>query len=379
MNAKAARKTEGDDPPWPSPRVNPDLVGHAEAERHLAQAFASGKLAHAWLIAGPRGVGKATLAFRFARHVLKRSTADQGPGLFGALPDDPTAGLYLAPEDPVFRRVQAAGHADLLTLERTVDDKGKMRRDVVVDDVREVGSFLRLTAAEGGWRVVVVDSVDEMNRNAANAILKVLEEPPKNALLLLVAHNPGLLLPTIRSRCRMLALKPLPDDLVSAQVAKWCPELSSDDARALAMLGEGSIGRALALYREGGLELYRELNELLETLPDLDRTKLHRLCEKVGKGGGEEGAFRTVGELLTGWLARLIRFAAAGRSGPSGSLEPAADERLMARLAQAGGLERLLDVWEKMARLIERTEAVNLDRKQVTLDLFLTLGNAVRR
>lgn len=377
MNAKAARKQEDDDPPWPPPRANPDLVGHTDAERHLAQAFASGKLAHAWLIAGPRGVGKATLAFRFARYVLKRSIADQGPGLFGALPEDSANGLYVAPEDPVFRRVQAAGHADLLTVERTVDDKGKMRRDVIVDDVREVGSFLRLTAAEGGWRVVVVDSVDEMNRNAANAILKVLEEPPKHALLLLVAHNPGLLLPTIRSRCRMLTLKPLPDDLVAAQVAKWCPELPPEDARALAVLGEGSIGRALALYREGGLELFRELNELLETLPDLDRTKLHRLCEKVGKGDGE-GAFRTVGELLTGWLARLIRFAAAGRPGPSGG-DPAADERLIARLAQAGGLERLLDVWEKITRLIERTEAVNLDRKQVTLDIFLTLGNAVRR
>lgn len=375
MNAKPVRKQENDELPWPAPRANPDLVGHADAERHLAQAFASGKLAHAWLIAGPRGVGKATLAFRFARHVLKRSIADQGPGLFGALPDDPEPGLYVAPEDPVFRRVQAAGHADLLTVERTVDDKGKMRRDVIVDDVREVGSFLRLTAAEGGWRVVVVDSVDEMNRNAANAILKVLEEPPKNALLLLVAHNPGLLLPTIRSRCRMLALKPLPGDLVAAQVAKWCPELSPEDAQALSMLGEGSIGRALALYREGGLELFAELNGLLETLPDLDRAKLHRLCEKVGKGDGE-GAFRTVGELLMGWLARLIRFAAAGRPGGAG---PAADDRLMARLAQAGGLERLLDVWEKVTRLIERTEAVNLDRKQVTLDIFLTLGNAVRR
>ncbi len=178
--------------PVPEPRATHVLLGQAEAEREFLHAFDTGRPAHAWLITGRQGIGKATLAFRLARTILSGDAPDA---------HDPEAAL--------FRRVAAGGHADLLVVERAVDEKsGKRRAEITVDDVRGVREFLSKTPAEGGWRVVVIDSADQMNTNAANAVLKILEEPPSRAMLLLLAHNPGRLLPTIISRCRRLPGKP---------------------------------------------------------------------------------------------------------------------------------------------------------------------------
>jgi DNA polymerase-3 subunit delta' len=185
------------------PRANPDLLGHETAERIWSQARASGRLHHAWLITGTRGIGKATLAYRLARGLL----AGRAPG----------DGLDVGPADPVFRRIAAGTHAGLMTVERSADEKTKrMRREIVVDEVRAVTQFLRRTAGEGGWRVVIVDGAEDMNPNAANALLKLLEEPPTGALLLLVCHAPGRLPATIRSRCRRLRLSPLGPATVEA-------------------------------------------------------------------------------------------------------------------------------------------------------------------
>ncbi|MCY4407885.1 MAG: DNA polymerase III subunit delta', partial [Rhodospirillaceae bacterium] len=181
---------------WPPPRENPHLVGHEPAAGALVEAWGSGRLAHAWLIAGPRGIGKATLAYRFARFVLAGKEGIDG--------------LTMAPEHPVFRRIAAGGHSDLAVIERGLGDRGRLRAEIVVDDVRKANAFLSLTAGEGGWRVVIVDAADEMNRNAANALLKRLEEPPSRVLFLLVSHAPSRMPATLRSRCRLLSLAPLP-------------------------------------------------------------------------------------------------------------------------------------------------------------------------
>jgi DNA polymerase-3 subunit delta' len=362
------------------PRENPDLLGHVKAERTLAAAARSGRLPHAWLIGGPPGVGKATLAFRFARWLLAGG-AEAGAGLFGeeAEPD-----LYLSPDHPVFRRVASGGHADLKTVERPEpseeDDKkaskdGKKKKkpkDLPVGEVRRVVPFLRLTPAEGGWRVVVVDDADTMNRSSANAILKILEEPPPRALILMVSSSPGALLPTIRSRCRKLSLEPLDENAVTEHLARVAPDLPEADLVALARLSEGSIGRAMGLMEDGGLALFRSLVDVLNSLPDLDRAAAHRLSEKLGAPAAED-AYRTFTDLLTWWTERLIRAHARGQA-PAEVV--GGEGALIARLSAAHGLDRWLGVWEKTRRLFARAETVNLDRRQTVLAALLTMAGA---
>jgi DNA polymerase-3 subunit delta' len=347
------------------PRENPDLIGHEAAERTLLEAWTGDRFAHAWLICGPRGIGKATLAYRFARFVL----AGEGEGgLFGA-PDD----LALAPEHAVFRRIVGGGHADFLAIERSIDDKSKkLRSEIVVDDARRALPFFAQTAAEGGWRVAVVDCADEMNQNAANALLKVLEEPPGRGLLLLVSHAPGGLLATLRSRCRKLVLRPLRDDQVADLLGQRFPDLEATEMAALVALAAGSPGRALELAGEGGIGLYRELLALLRDLPGSDVPALHKLGDRLARANGAT-AFQVLMELLQDFLGRLVSAAATGRQ----PLELVAGEgAVMSRLAARRGLEQWLEVWEKVGRLAASAEGANLDRKQVLLNVFSVLERA---
>lgn len=355
-----------------APRRNPDLVGHADAERTLLAAWNSGRLPHAWLIGGPPGIGKATLAFRFARFVLTQGAADaDGAGLFGA--PEPPSSLHTDPADPVFRRVSSAGHADLLTVERQRDEKrDRLKRDIAVDDVRKIAPFLHRTAAEGGWRVAVIDGADRMNASGLNAVLKILEEPPPGALLLLVSDNPGGMLPTIRSRCRKLTLAPLPEGTVVDLLGRYRPDLAEDARPALARLAEGSVGRAIALADAGGLDLYRQMVGLLSGLPRLDIPAAHAFADGLTRKQ-DDGLFETATELMVWWLARFARSLARG-------VWPAevvpGEAALMARLAGARGLDRWVEVWEKVQRLFARAESANLDRKQVVLNALLTLEAA---
>lgn len=368
--AKAPPDPADEAPAFPAPRANPRLLDQAAAEAVLLRAVKSGRLPHAWLLTGPRGVGKATLAFRFARYLLAGGGAaeDEGPGLFGAPP--PPKDLALAAGHPIFRRVASAGHPDLLTLERGVNEKtGKRRGEIVIEEVRGAIDRLHHTPAEGGWRILVVDSADELNRNAANALLKILEEPAPRSLILLVSHAPGSLLPTIRSRCCHLALAPLPGATVARLLADYAPELDPLERPAIVGLADGSIGRALDLVEAGGLELYRELVGLLGTLPRLDITRTHAFADALGRAGADR-AFATTMELLGWWLARLVREGALGRA-PAAVV--AEEEGLAARLA---GLRRLADwlaLWEKLTRLVARTDRVNLDRRQVAMAAFLEI------
>jgi DNA polymerase-3 subunit delta' len=342
----------------PLPRENPVLVGQERAEAALLDCYKAGRLPHAWLLNGPRGIGKATLAFRFARFLFAKGS--EGQGLFAA----PPTSLAIDPQHPAFRRVASGGHADLLLVERAYDPKRKRRRsEIVVDDVRQIADFLHLTPAEGGWRVVIVDGADEMNRNAANALLKVLEEPSRRALLLITAASPGRLLPTIRSRCRHLALASLAEPQLVELIRTYLPGTGAADAARLAALAEGSIGRALELAANGGVALEREIEALLDGLPSLDGVALDRFADKVTRGGAEE-AFRLVAELLPARLARLIRETAEGVAAP----------KFFARRP----LDRWIEVWEKLVSLFAQVDEVNLDRKQVMLNAFFALEEASR-
>jgi DNA polymerase III subunit delta' len=339
----------------PAPRANPDLVGHETAEAALRQLFEAGRLPHALLLSGPRGIGKATLAFRLARFVLSGAGEEALDDMFGeTVGAFAESGLAVSPDSGVFRRVASGGHADLLTVERAYDPRRKrLRSEIVVDDAREIGAFLRLTPAEDGWRVVIVDGADEMNRNAANALLKILEEPPRRVLLVLAAHSPGRLLPTIRSRCRHMPLSALPAATVRALLARYRPELDDAAAEAVTGLAEGSIGRALDLAGSGGIELHQTITAMLGRR--LDSLALHAFADRLARADGEDN-YRTVEDLLRQHLARRASEAARG-----GRREEAA---------------RWAGLRDDIGNQFARTDGLNLDRKQTVLSAFFAIERA---
>ena len=353
-----------------APRLNPYLLGHEAAEKDYLAAWSSGRLAHAWLICGPRGIGKSTLAHRMARFALAQGGDDKADDMFGA----PVPSLQMSAEDPVFRRVASLGHGDFRIVERGWSDSKKSKRKTVigVDDVREIGGFMSMTPSEGGWRTVIIDAADEANSNAANAVLKVLEEPPKRALLFLIAHNPDRLLPTIRSRCRRLDLRSLTQNQVTNLLGRYRPDLKPADVTALTVLADGSIGRAIELAEEGGVTLFRELMGLLGDVPRLSISKLHALSDKAMKGD----VFRTLSGLLSWWLARMATEGARGNVGALSEIIPG-ERDLAQKLLAAATPDVWADVWDKIGHLARRTDAVNLDKKRSLMLMLMAVESAV--
>lgn len=363
------------------PRENPDLAGHEGAEREILDAWTSSRLHHAWLISGPKGIGKATLAYRFARFVLaggNAPAAEDGAALFGAeeTPATPTS-LAIDPEHPVFRRVAANGHADLQVIERGMSDDGKRMQTVIpVEKIRAVGHRMSLTAGEGGWRVIIVDGAEEMNPNAANALLKILEEPPPRALLLLVTHAPGRLLPTIRSRCCQLRLSSLAPGVVAELLAKDRADLSESDRQTLGRLSDGSIGRALDLADSGGVALQRDLIALMNTIPGLDMVSAHKFADKVARRDAD-AAWRTAVDLASRSLADMVASGARNGDLADRGYGPA-EAACLSRLHALASPDQWVDAWEKNASLFAKSDSVNLDRKQVMLNALATMENVAR-
>jgi len=352
----------------PPPRANPDLAGHESAERELRRLVEAGRLPHAILLSGPRGIGKATLAFRLARFLL--ASADHPTK---AAAED---GLAIGAEGGVFHRVAAGGHADLLTVERAYDPRRRrLRSEIVVDDAREVTSFFRLTAAEEGWRIVIIDGAEEMNRSAANALLKILEEPPQQALLLLVSHRPGRLLPTIRSRCRRFPLTPLARAVVIQLLRRYYPELAQSEVEALAALSDGSIGRALELTEAGGLALYRSVLKILAQIPQLDLIRLHAFADQLARPDAED-AYRVGGELLLRLLALLAVCSARSRLG--GEEIVAGENEAIRRLAAGADAARWAALRTEVEATFASTDQLNLDRKQAMLGVFFAIEELAR-
>ena len=352
----------------PHPRDTPRLFGQDAAQQAFLEAFNSAHLHHAWLITGPRGTGKATLAWSIARFLLATPKQDGG-GLFGAPP--PVETLAIDPEHPVARRMRAGSDSGLFVLRRPWDDKGKrLRQEITVDEARRMKSFFALSSADGGRRVVIVDSADELNVSAANAILKILEEPPKDTTILMVAHQPSALLPTIRSRCRELRLAPLSgDDIARALDQAGVDTGGATDA--LAALAAGSAGEAARLSLLDGPRLYAELVRLFDTLPRMDRSRALKLAEGAAARGAEEK--RALLHALTEiFLARLARTGATGQP-PRPEAAPG-ESALLARLAPHPAAARL---WAETAQEIgARTRhgtAVNLDPAALILDTLFKI------
>ena len=275
----------------PHPRDVFDLVGQEAAEAAFEDARARGRLHHAWLISGPQGLGKATFAFRIARRLL------------GAAPDPRHGLLGAAPQDPVSRLVAQDAHPDLMVVDRT-DSDGKVRREILVEEVRRLNEFFSKSPASAPYRVAIVDAADDLNRNAANALLKTLEEPPPRGVILLVCHAPGRLIRTIRSRCRTLKLAPLPEAAVADFVARRT-DADPEQALRLARMSGGAPGRALALASEGALEMDDAARTLLQGLPELDRTLALSLTDRF-RGGEGARSFALLTERLAARVHDLV-------------------------------------------------------------------------
>lgn len=337
----------------PHPRETERLVGHAAAERELVSAFASGRMHHAWLLTGPEGIGKATLAYRMARFALTHS--DPSPALSAA------RDLSVASDAPAVRRIARLSHPDLMLLRRGWNaDRKTHYAEIRVDDVRRATGFFGSTAGEGGWRVAIVDAADDLNGAAANALLKVLEEPPPRAIFLLVSATPRLLPAPVRSRCRTLSMRPLASSEV-AEVLRGLQEMSEeheDDALiSAAEMSEGSVARALSLLASDGASLRNAVTGLLDRLPTIDVKASHALAEDLAKRGAEERFALFVG-MVQDWLHERARAGAAVR-------EP--------RLA------RFAEVWDKTARAAREVEIFNLDRRPFVLETLTELSGLVRR
>ncbi len=361
-------------PGAPHPREAARLIGQPTAEDAFLQAFNSGRLHHGWLITGPRGVGKATLAWRIARFLLATPEA-QEDGLFGAPPPPET--LDIAPDHPVSHRLLAGSDPGLAAITRSANEKtGRMRDQIVVDDIRRLSRFFGLTATDGGRRVVIVDAADELNTSAANALLKMLEEPPARTTLLLISHQPSRLLPTIRSRCRTLRLTELsPDDLAAVLTQAGADLPAQRDA--LAALAQGSAGDALRLMNLGGLDIYAELIAILHSLPRLDRPRALALAEAAAQRNAGD-RFRLLLDLTNILLARLARTGASGLP-PSPEAAPC-EADLLCRLAPDAARGR---AWATVAAEISgRTRhglAVNLDPAALVLDTVFRIQDVAAR
>jgi DNA polymerase III subunit delta' len=350
---------------YPHPRHTHRLHGHGAAEAALAQAFASGHMHHAWLIRGPEGIGKATLAYRFAKFALAHPMERDRLG----------GSLEIAGDTTAARQVAALSHPNLLVLRRPWNHKDKrFAASIPVDEVRRLRNFLSHSAEENAWRIVIVDSADELAGPAANALLKSLEEPPVRLVFLLISSEPGRLLPTIRSRCRTISLTKLePADLRRAAedaIAASDGE-PPDDANwpKLASLADGSVRRVLSLSGNDGLKIYERIEALLTAMPKVDWTAAHALSDELALASAEQ-KYETFFDMLLDILARAIRAAALGQPDPRLAFA--------AKLISAGRLATFADVWETTVRDRAEVQALNLDRKTLILETISRLASAAR-
>jgi DNA polymerase-3 subunit delta' len=358
----------------PHPRETRTLIGHRAAEDSFLDAFNAGRLHHGWMITGPRGLGKATLAWKIARFLL--TTPEGDGGMFAA----PAPGsLDVAPDHPVVHRMDVLSEPRLFLLRRAWDDdKKKLKSVITVDEVRKAKTYFTMSAADGGRRVAILDCVDEMNPQAANALLKLLEEPPANVTLILISHQPFKLLPTIRSRCRELRLMPLnAANMATALAATGEPP---ENPERLAELSGGSVGEAIRILNLDGLKLYDSIVALFASLPRLDRMRALALAE-TGAGKGQEERFDLVVTLIDLLLARLARAGTLGYCPPEAAKGEA---DLIARLSPTPVAARAwADLAQSLSSRVRRGRAVNLDPASLLMDMVLrideTAGKLARR
>ena len=335
-----------------TPKTNPKLFGHEDALAQLSNDLSRGQLAHGWIISGPQGIGKATLVYHFVRTILS------------GLPP-----LQITLEHPVFQRLAAGSHSDVLVVEPLYDaKKEEFAREINVEQTREIAQFLSLTPGEGQWRVVLVDSADALNTNSANAILKILEEPPPQTLLFLISHNPGRLLPTLRSRCRQLQLK-APNRAQFSEIMRFIkPGIENEIVNNLGELTNLSAGGALQYLELDAITIYNQILDLISLLPSLDNAKLHAFADKL-----------TVIQTHTNWqlftklvlcLMRRVVLTGSGTITPISEIEKMALQRLHSLHPPIVWATK----WQEVADQFSLAERLHLDYKQLVIVFFHSLA-----
>lgn len=335
-----------------SPRTATELYGHQEAQAQLLKDMASGKLAHGWIFSGGEGIGKATLAYRFARALLAGSNT-----------------LDMSPDHPVFRRVVAGSHTDLLVVEPLYDPKKDEKNQIIpVEQAREIAEFLSLTPGESERRVVIIDPADALNNNSANAILKILEEPPPQAVLILISHNSGRLLPTIRSRCRTLKLKPLDEDDFSHVMRQIAPGNAAEYIHTLGILSNFAPGVAFSLHEMEAVESYARLLDVMAGLPQLDAQKLHAFADAIGSGTVHSN-WRMFTQLMLCLLSRATKFSVGSGVTPVSKEEGA----VLAKMGDLHPAAVWAAKWQQAMDQFLLAEKLHLDYKQVTITYIHSL------
>ena len=329
------------------------FFGHQKAEQALLSAWQSGKMHHAWLLTGPKGIGKATFAFRAARFIFNEGIDTDAGFLEPAAPTD----MSVSPDCHAARLVDNMAHPNMLVIDRPYDEKAKkFKTEITVNEVRKTVRFFGSTAGERTWRVCIVDPADDLNSNAANALLKILEEPPVRTVFFLISHAPGRLLPTIRSRCRRLAFSPLGEpELGQAISALGIAE--GDTAIHLGKACDGSVRKAAELQSDEGLILIQAFERLLKPPFNPDYESLSAFADIVTQRGKEQ-RFARFADLVHRHLTQQLHHASNGKSATGKNLYP------------------LAEAWEKAGEMIRETEIYNLDKRQTTIDVIRMLAKA---
>ena len=345
----ARRKTDPEEPEFPHPRRTLSLIGQDAALGIAARAIRGARPPQAWLICGPPGIGKATLAFRIARYLLAHGAKNSG-----------AEDLSLPANDPDSMQVASGAHPGLLLLQRGINpETGKMMTVLSVGEIRRLAGFFGMTSGAGGWRVAIVDTADEMNDAAANALLKMLEEPPSRAMLMLLSNTPGRLLPTIRSRCQRLVLRPLDESLLAETLKSRLPGLNESERAQLARLSGGSLGAALQLAGGEGRLLAAEADRLVENAGQPDLVALMALGDKLYR---VTDGLEKFGDFLVEALSTRIR-ARAHQGAPRLDQWIAVQTRLKDAFARAAGLhleprQTLLTTARDLSRATRRAGAL---------------------
>ncbi len=349
-----------------APHMSHLMIGHEGVEELLLSLINKDTLPHALIFSGQKGIGKSTMAQRLARALLNYEINDSNQdSMFGVTPRSELSSLDIERDNPIFSQVASKGNPDLLTVERYIDPKTqKPKNELNVEMARKIAPFLRMTSSNGGWRIVIVDDADMMNRNAQNAILKILEEPPKHALLILICHRLGAMIPTIRSRCRVIEFDGLSHENFNTLLKMENNDLSNQELNLLHLFSNQSIGQAKIILENKGLETIETCLNILKTYPKISNLEIHKFSDSAGRLG-QDNAFNIIEMVFTKFFENII-YSKARETEPSYPF----DAQGFKNFANDFDLEKCLSLSSQIKELFAQARYANLDKRVVIINVF---------